>query len=84
MDPTIRENHCPLAEVVEKQKVVLDDDQGACILVQQPFEDGLLARIEIGGWLIEDEHMRLHSEDRRQGCPLFLAVTEMMGRFVAQ
>ena len=69
---------------MEKQKVVLNDDQSACILVQQPFEDGLLARIEIGGRLVEDEHMRLHSEDRRQSCPFFLAVTEMMGRFAAQ
>ena len=74
----------PRAEIVEKEEVVVDDDEGALEVLQQLFENFFLARIQIGGRLIEDEHFRIHGHDRGKGGPFLLAVTQQMGRLVKQ
>ncbi|EKD38972.1 MAG: hypothetical protein ACD_75C00544G0001 [uncultured bacterium] len=84
VDPTAAHNHRPLAEIVEKKEVMIDDDQGPGVVPEQFLEDFFLAWIEIGGGFVEDEEFRVHRHDGSKGRPFFLPVAEEMGRFVAQ
>jgi hypothetical protein len=82
--PPLAHHHRPPAEIKEKEQIVVDDDQGAAKGTEQFLEHLFLAGIEVGGGLIEDQHLRLHGHDGGESGAFFLAVAEMMRRLVAQ
>ncbi len=84
MDAAGIEHHRPVAELVEKEQIVADDDQGAGKVAQQVDEDRFLSGIEVGGRLVEDQHLRPHRQQPGQGGPLLLAVTQGVGRLADQ
>ena len=84
MDGSIAHDYRSIAEIVEKEQVVINDDQGAGVVHQQFLEHLFLVRIEVGGGLVEDKYLRIHGHDGGKGRSFFLAVTEEMGRFVAK
>jgi hypothetical protein len=84
VDGTVAHHHRPITEIIEKEQIVVDNNQRSAIFPQQFLENLFLAWIKIRGRFVENEHLGVHCHNRREGGSFFLAVTEQVGRFVAQ
>ena len=71
-------------ELTQKVEIVRDENN---VLVQVAYcahQATLVPKIEQGGWLIENDHFRLHDEDASQGDHLTLSTTQLMGQTILQ
>ena len=49
----------PAGDIVEEVAVVGDGDDGAVVIVQEALEPGDRFGVEMVGWLVEQQHVRL-------------------------
>ena len=77
-------NHGPIAKAMEKEQIVINDNQGPCIVLKKFLKNPFLPGVEICCRFIKDEHIGFHGHDACKCGPLFLTVTQQMGRLVAE
>ena len=84
-DDAIGHEEDPVADLPGKAHLVGDDDGGHARLDQGPDDREHLPhhlRVQGGGGLVEEHHVRLHSQGPHDGQPLLLAAGELAGVLV--